>query len=132
MKINGKNHVFECLPPYGNNRKLKPEDQIVIGLKVVTMPEQDQYQRECLAIRADYAVDKAQELVEAKLKEVIKSKFVFVRGLEIEGVPGELDFDTFYSEAPPEIVAWVIGSCMSSQRLSESERKNFLPVSASA
>lgn len=31
MKVKGKNHVFDCLPPDGDN-------------KVVPMPEQDDYQ----------------------------------------------------------------------------------------
>lgn len=131
MKLKSKNHVYECLPPFMNNRQLPAADQIVIGLKVVPMPEQDLYQREVLQVRSEYALDKAQELIEEKTRKLISSKVAFVRGLEIEGLPPEIDFETFYNEAPPEIVNWVSRAVMSTTELSQAERKNWLPESGS-
>lgn len=130
MKVKSRNHVYECLPPFLNNRQLPPEEQIVVRLRVVTLPEQDAYQRELMSIRSDYALDKAQELIEQKSKEIVKQKFDGIDGLEIEGF-SELDFDTFYNEGPPELVSWVVRAVMSTTELSLAERKNFVPESGS-
>jgi len=130
VKIKGKNHIYETLPPFMGNRQLPKDEQIVIGLKVVSLPEQDAYQREAMAIRSDYALDKAQELVEEKSRDLVRGKFVSIEGLEIEGIDN-LDFDTFYNEAPPELVSWVVRAVMSTTELSLAERKNFLPESGS-
>lgn len=127
MKINSKNHVYATLPPFMNNRQLPKEEQIVIGLNVVTLPEQDAFQRECMAIRSDYAMDKAQELIEEKSRAIVREKFEYIEGLEIEGFD-KLDFDTFYNEAPPELVSWVVRTVMSTTELSAAERKNFVPA----
>lgn len=132
MKVKSKNHVYECLPPFLNNRTTKPEEQIVIGLKVCPMPTQDRYQREVLQIRSEYALDKAQELIEEKTLGMVKESFVSIEGLEIEGLDGTLDFDTFYKEAPPELVNWVVRAVMSTTELSLAERKNWLPESDTA
>ena len=117
-----------------NNRKLPQDEQIVVGLKVATMPEQDTYQRQVMQIRAEYALDKAQELIEEKTRELAKSKFEYVYGLEIEGITagGTMDFDTFYNEAPPELVSWILRAILSTTELTLAERKNFLPESGSA
>lgn len=135
MKVQNKNHVYDTLPPYLNNRMLtgkEREDQIVIGLKVATLPEQDDYRRELSRIQADYAVDKAEELQRDKSIDFVGSKFSYVKGLEIEGVENSaegMDFKTFYKEAPPELVNWCIRSVMSTTELSLAERKNFVPES---
>lgn len=126
MKIKSKNHVYETLPPFMNNRQLPKDEQIIIGLKVVTLPEQDTFQRECMAIRSDYALDKAQEMIEEKSREIVKGKFEYIEGLEIDGFD-KLDFDTFYNEGPPELVSWVVRAVMSTTELSAAERKNFVP-----
>lgn len=130
MKVMSRNHVYEAVPPFLNNRQLPPEEQIVIGLKVVTYPEQDAFQRECLAIRSDYALDKSQEMIEEKSRELVKNKFIFIQGLEIEGFD-QLDFDILYKEGPPEIVGWISRAVMSTAELSAAERKNFVPEFAS-
>jgi len=136
MKVQNKNHVYDTLPPYLNNRMLagdERKDQIVIGLKVATLPEQDDYRRELSRIQADYAVDKAEELQRDKSIEFVGSKFAHIKGLEIDGVEldadGGMDFKTFYKEAPPELVNWCIRSVMSTTELSLAERKNFVPES---
>jgi antitoxin component HigA of HigAB toxin-antitoxin module len=116
-----------------NNRTGNPKEQIVIGLKVVSMPAQDKYQREVLQIRSEYALDKAQEMIEEKTLAMVESAFVSITGLEIEGFEDkELDFHTFYREAPPELVNWVIRAVMSTTELSLAERKNWLPGSDTA
>lgn len=134
MKISGRNHIYRALPPYLDNRKLPPEDQIVIGLTVAMMPEQDLYQREVMMVRSEYALDKAQELIEEKTLALVKKHFVECHGLIIEGINDDgraLTFEEFYNEAPPELVNWVTRAVMSTTELSLAERKNFLPVSAS-
>lgn len=126
VKIKSRNHVYETLPPFMNNRQLPPEEQIVVGLKVVMLPEQDAFQREAMAIRSEYALDKAQELIEEASRNIVREKFVSIEGLQIEGFE-TLDFDTFYKEAPPELVGWVVRAVMSTTELSAAERKNFVP-----
>lgn len=132
MKIKSRNHVYACLPPFLNNRQLPAGDQVVVNLKVVPMTDQDKYQREVLQVRAEYALDKAQELIEAKTLDLVRDVFCGVEGLEIEGLEDKaLDFDTFYREAPPEMVNWVVRAVMSTTELTLAERKNFLPESDS-
>lgn len=131
MKIKRKSHVYETLPPFLNNRKLPAAEQIVIGLKVATLPEQDDYRSVVSRFHSDFAVDKAEELQRDKTIEFVGSKFVFCEGLEIEGLEGPIDFKTFYQEAPPELVNWVIRAVMSTTELSQAERKNFVPQSDS-
>lgn len=134
MKIESKNHVYACLPPFLDNRKLPEGEQVVIGLKVVPMPEQDMYQREVMMIRNEYAIDKAQELIEEKTRALVAGKVAYIKGLEIAGIndDGELTFEQFYNNAPPELVNWVVRAVMNTTELSHAERKNFLPASVSA
>jgi len=130
MQVKSRNHVYETLPPFMDNRTLPVDQQLVLGLKVVTSPEQDAYFNQLGFIRETYALDKAQELVKEKTKDLVRSKFSFIKGLEIEGI-GEkaLDFNTLYEEGPPELVAWITRVIMSTTELSHAERKNFLPES---
>lgn len=134
MRIKSTSHVYETLPPYLNNRTLKdPAEQVVVGLAVATMPEQDAHQRELLMIRAEYALDKAQELMEEKLRDLVAAKFRYCRGLVIEGVNDDgrdLTWDELYRHGPPELVGWIIRAVMSSTELTLAERKNFVPASA--
>lgn len=141
MKVKSRNHVYECLPQFLDNRKLPADEQVVIGLKVVSQPERDDYQQDLLTIRLNsehnFAEDKAREMIDQQSQErsmnLFRSKFCFVKGLEIEGFEGkELDFDTFYAEAPPELVNWATRTIMSTTELTLAERKNFLPGSDSA
>lgn len=127
MKVKSKNFVYECLPPFLNNRLLPVADRIIIGLTVIPLPEQDMFQREVMQIRSDYALDKAQEMIEEKTRALVGKHFKYISGLEIEGFDGELTFETFYQEAPPELVGWVTRAVMSTTELSTSERKNFEP-----
>jgi len=127
VKINSRNHVYRYTPNYLNNRQLS-QDQIVVKLKVISAPEDDAYQREALHNTRMFAPDKAQELNEARLNKLIKEKFVGVEELEIDGLTDkEIDFDTFYAEAPPEMVNEVLRAIRSTEILTQGEQKNFLP-----
>lgn len=133
MKVTSRNHIHHYVPNYLHNRhltKAEAGEQIVVRLRVITALEEDSYQREALENARTYALDKAQELNEARLTKLFKEKFVGVDNLEIEGFEGkELDFDTFYAEAPPEIVNEVLRAIRSKEVLTLGEQKNFLPES---
>lgn len=133
MKVYGKNHLYRYVPNFLNNRKLPKErraEQIVVRLRVISPPEEDAYQREALNNVRSVAPDKAQELNEARLHKLFAEKFDGVESLEIDGLEGkEIDFDTFYSEAPPDIVNEVLRVLRSSEALTAGEQKNFLPES---
>lgn len=131
MEVYNKNHVYECLPPYLNNRQLPPDQQIVIGLKAVTFNDQNDLQKDIISIRTDFAIDKAAEKIEERNQELSKSKFKFIKNLNIEGVEGEIDFDIFIKEAPLELAKWVSMAIMSTEILTLAERKNFSPESSS-
>ena len=131
MKVYSKNHVYECLPPYLNNRQLPTDQQIVIGLKAVTFNDQNDLQKDIISIRTDFAIDKAAEKIEERNQELSKSKFKFIKNLNIEGIEGEIDFDAFIKEAPLELAKWVSMAIMSTEILTLAERKNFLPESSS-
>lgn len=132
MKVKGRNHVYRYVPNYLNNRQLPAEkkaEQIVVLLKIISAQDDDAYHREVMHNTRIYSVEKAQELNEARLNKLIKEKFIGIEGLEIEGHDGPLDFDTFYSEAPPELVRQIITVMRSSEELSTGEQKNFWPES---
>lgn len=133
MKVYGRNHVYRYVPNFLDNRKLPKEriaEQIVVKLKVVSSPENDNYQRESITNSRTFAPDKASELNEARFHKLFNDKFIGVEGLEIEGFEGkELDFESFYSEAPPDIVTEVSRAILSSEVLTLGEQKNFVPES---
>jgi hypothetical protein len=130
MKVNSRNHIYRYTPDFLNNRQLPKAEQIVINLRVITAPEEDGYQREALNNARTFAPDVAQEKNEARLNKLFAEKFVGVEGLEIDGLEGKpLDFETFYAEAPPEIVNEVLRVIRSGEALTAGEQKNFLPES---
>ena len=131
MQVYGASHVYNYIPDYRNNRRLPPEEQIVIGLQVVTNPEYDSYQRATVLNARKLSPDKSQEVSERRFNELIKGKVKFIRGLEIVGHDGELDFDVLYRECP-DIGKEVCRVVLSDQLLSEGEQKNFLPESDGA
>ena len=129
MKVHGKNHVYEYVPDFADNRKLPAEEQIVIGLSVVPLSEFDDYQRSCLIAGRKFSVDKAQELNEKRFHAMIDGKVHFVRGLELEGHEGkEITFDVLYNEVP-ELAGEIIQAVKSTEQLTAGEQKNFLPES---
>lgn len=130
MRVPSRSHIYESLPPFLDNRKQTVTEQIVIGLRVANAPEQDAYQRDRERIFATFALDKAQEEADKRLRDLVRDKYVFCRGLHIDGINDdghELTFDEFYAEAPPEIVGWVCRAVMTATELATAERKNFLP-----
>jgi len=132
MKVKSKSHVYHYLPNFLNNRQLPAAEQIVVKLKVISTTESDDYQHDVIINNRSFAPDKAQELNEKRFQKLVTEKFVGIEGLEIEGLEGkELDFDTFYSEAPPEIVGEVLKAIRSAEMLSAGEQKNFVPESDS-
>jgi hypothetical protein len=132
MKVYSRNHIYRYVPNYLDNRKLDADQQVVVSLRVVSAPEEDAFQRASLKNSRMYAEDKAQELNEAGFRALMLEKFICVEGLDIEGLEGKpLDYDTFYAEAPPEIVGEVIKAVRSAQMLTLGEQKNFVPESGS-
>lgn len=131
MELKSRNYVYPYAPDYMDNRKQPKGKMMVIGLKSVTMPENDAFQREVAMIRNDYAIDKAQELIEKKGRGLIESKCAFFENVIIDGVE-ITDFATFYAEAPIEIVKAVSTAVFSTELLTLGERKNFLPESGTA
>lgn len=130
MKVNGRNHVYRYVPNYLNNRQLPAAEQIVIKTKAITVPDSDAYQRDVLNNSRSFAPDKAQELNENRYNIMVSGKFLGVENLEIEGFEGkELDFDTFYNEAPADIVNEYLKGLRSTEMLSAGEQKNFVPES---
>jgi hypothetical protein len=133
VKVNNRNHIYRYVPNYLDNRRLPIErisEQIVVRLRVIGAPDEDAYQTEALNNARMYAPDKAQELNTARMHKLFTEKFDGVEGLEIEGLEGrEMDFTTFYAEAPPELVNEVLRVLRSGEALSAGEQKNFLPGS---
>ena len=133
MKVTNRKHIHRYVPNYMNNRRLPAEqisEQIVIRLRVITALEEDDFQRSAMDTVRTYAPDKAQELNEARLVKLYSEKFDGIEGLEIEGLEGcSLTYETFYAEAPPEMVNEVLRALRSKEVLTAGEQKNFLPVS---
>ena len=129
MKINSNNHVYETLPNFRNNRQLPEEEQIIIELKPASKPDIDKLNVKISGIRATdheiYPPEWKAEKIEDASREFVASKFVSIRGLEVEGVGEIKDFETFHKEAPPELVAWVAQAVMSAAELMAADRSNF-------
>ena len=124
MKVYNNKHVYECIPPYLDNMTLPEDKQIVIGLMCVTYHESKAYQRDMMEIRADFEPAQAYNKIEERTKVLLKTKFGFIRNLEIEGHEGEIDFDTFIKDAPTELVKWFSMAVMSTEILTLAERKS--------
>lgn len=104
-------------------------DMIWFGTTSVSMPETDALDRAIAALYSDYARDKAGELEAAKRLELVKKHVVSINHLTLDGEP-VTDFDTFYAQAPKDMVRWICDAVHSSIILTHAERKNFMPGSA--
>lgn len=133
MKVNKNGHVYDCLPPYFDNRILPEDEQFIVGLKAVGIGAIKALHKDIASIYSDYAIDEAHKLKEERTEELIKSKFVYVKGVEIDGHEGEIDYETLCkTDELAEIVSWISRVVMSGEELTKAERKNFLPVLPSA
>jgi hypothetical protein len=139
VKVKNNRHVYRYVPDFKavvdgetvSNRRLPAEDQIVVKLTVITIDEDDANQRAMFLAMKKFSPDKAQELSEKRLNELLEKKFHGVEGLEVEGISNEdLNcWEGFRQEAPRSIVQDVIAALRSEEILSEGEQKNFLPGS---
>lgn len=131
MKITNRNHIHRYTPNFLDNRRLPKErisEQIVVRMRVITALEEDDFQREAINNARMFAPDKAQELNETRINKLYTEKFDGVENLEIEGFEDkELDYPTFYAEAPPELVNEILRAFRSKEVLTTGEQKNFLP-----
>ncbi len=126
MKFFAPDHVYECLPPFLNNLELPEEEQIVIGLKGIYVPEMDAYKAEVARIRAEaYSALDAAEKIEKKNRELIGGKVVFIRGLEVRDFGEVSDFETFCQVAPASLVDWTLHAPFNLETLIQSDRCNF-------
>ena len=99
---------------------------IWFGVKALSMPDSDKFDRELVNLYNDYARDKAAEMEAGKRIEQIKSKVVSINNLTLDGQP-VTSFDDFYARAPKELVQWLCAAVHSTITLGLAERKNFLP-----
>ena len=126
MDVRNIDHVYEAVPPYLNNRDLAPEEMVWIGVKAVSMPDQDKLDRELLMLYNDFARDKAAEMEAGKRLAQVAAKVVSINNLTLDGKP-VTSFDEFYAKAPKELVQWVCSAVHSTITLGLAERKNFQP-----
>lgn len=139
MKVKNNNHVYRYVPDFKvvengetvSNRKLPAAEQIVVNMSIITIDEDDANQRAMFLAMKKFSPDKAQELSEKRLNELLEKKFSNVEGLEVEGIPAEElnTWDGFRKQAPRCIVQEVIAALRSEEMLSAGEQKNFLPES---
>jgi len=110
---------------------LPKDEQIVIGLKDISYLEMERFQEGLSIIYSDFAANEVPGKKNKLELELVEDKFIFAKGLEAEGYEGDLDFKKFCEIAPAELQAWVRVAVMSTSKLMEAERKNFLPGSPS-
>ena len=123
MDFNSSDHVFDCIPPVLGITKAPEDEQVVIGLSIVKMPEVDLDQTAEIKARLDHTPDKSSEMVAEITLARIREKVHHIKNLTVGG-QAVTDFDTFYKVAPPELVRWVVKSVYSYYALSQAERKN--------
>lgn len=138
MKVKSRSHVYAYLPDYKtvidgsvvNNRQLPKDEQIVVHLDVISMEEDDAFQRESILVGRKFSPEKAQEHSEKRFKALVEKHFHGCEGLEIDGLNVDLSvWENFYKHAPREVVSDVIQALRSTEVLSTGEQKNFLPES---
>jgi len=126
MNFPAPDHVYECIPPFRDNRQLPPDEQIVIGIKALRSPELDAFKVAAQQARAS-ALTTAQaeeEIARLNLK-LVSSKIVFIRNVHIEDLGEVTDFDTLFRVAPLALVEWVIRAPLSTEELMRSEKHKF-------
>lgn len=123
MDYQGSDHVYWVAPPTNGNLKQDEDKQVLIGLSCVTVPDQDGEAIAQSVITATEPQSKWQAIVKDRTYKLIASKYRGVKNLTIKGNEVK-DFDDFYNNGPPEMVAWVCKAVMSSEMLTAFERKN--------
>lgn len=139
MKVKSASHIYQYVPDYKLvedseticNRKLPKDEQIVVKLSVITLDEDDANQRAMFLAMKKFSPDKATEITDIRLTELLEKKYHGCSGLEIDGVDdAELQtWGGFKKHAPREITMDVIAAVRSTEQLSEGEQKNFVPES---
>lgn len=144
MDFHDSSHVYECVPPvldiatkwevykaqvkeWEADKKniVEPEEvkPVIIGLRCLSIPEIDEDTLREFNERSEKSPGEAQRIIGGFTKERVRGKVVFIKNLFLDGKE-ITDFDTFYAEAPPELVSWVCKAVYSSYILSRSELKN--------
>ena len=123
MDFAGPDHIYWVAPPTNGNLAQLEENQVKIGLTCATVPDLDAEQLAQSVIAATEPQSKWQSLIKDRTFALIASKFKGVKNLTIASKEVK-DFDDFYHNGPPEMVAWVCKAVMSSETLTAAERKN--------
>jgi hypothetical protein len=143
MEFKGKGHKFKCIPPvlgiksdYDNyliNKELAeknngemPEEvkPVIITLTGVSQPEMDKQQGKQQEISATYTLNERIEKITEITVDLVRDHFEGVENLEVGGTQINT-FDSFYKEAPMELVQWVMMAVMSTEILTAAEVKNY-------
>lgn len=123
MDFRGPQHVYWVAPPTNGNRELPPEQQVLIGLRCVTVPDLDAERIATAAMTSEHPQSKWVQLQSDRTMALIAGKYAGVKNLTIKGEPVR-DFAHFYADGPPEMVSWMCKAVMSSEVLTEAEVKN--------
>ena len=121
MKFKSHNHVYLCIPPVLGNEN--SEQPVTVGLRGVSAVDMDNYKAQALEYQLNFGQAKASEMVTAETIKFTADHVASIEGLEIDGQP-VTDFETFYKDAPQELVSWVMTAIHSTQILTDAERKN--------
>lgn len=126
MNFPDPNHVYECLPPFRDNWRLPPGEQIVIGIKALRTPELDEFKLAAQRVRAaaSSVIQADEEIAKLNLK-MVAGKVAFIRGVHIGGIGEVTDFQTFFNEAPLALVEWVLRAPLSTEELMRCEVCNI-------
>lgn len=113
----------EAIEKFEKQLEETEKNQVLIGLSCVTVPDQDGEAIAQSVITATEVQSKWQTAMKDRTYKLIASKYKGVKNLTIKGQAVK-DFDDFYHNGPPEMVAWVCKAVMSSEMLTAYERKN--------
>jgi hypothetical protein len=131
MDFRGPSHIYWVAPPTNGNLDAPAGEQVLIGLRCVTVPDLDAERIAISAMTQDHAQSKWAQLQADRTVALIAGKFAGAKNLTLAGAPVR-DWAHFYAEGPPEMVSWVCKAVMSCELLTEAEVKNFSPASVSA
>ena len=129
MELHDNEYIYEVAPPFQNNRLLPKDQMIWFGVKGISMLDSDKLEMASVSANNDFARDKAAEIIQGKLLDMIKGKIDSINNLVVGGRKITA-FDEMYRLAScKEITNWLCTVIHSTISLSAAEIKNFLPES---
>lgn len=123
--LKSSQHVYTYIPNYLNNRAAAPQEQFTVECKALTSRDKEDLGLSMMSLNAMHKPAKAQELINAKTYQVIKSKVLKINNLVIEGFGQINTLDELYEHAPSEIFSELCTAIPNASALESGSTERF-------